>query len=89
MAIKKAIETNGRGVKMCHHFAPAIINIRKPKSDTSAAVPKSSVIIKPATRPTAKQAGTNLFQYNFRLALKLSQKAARKKTSTHFASSDG
>jgi len=80
---------NGRGGRMCHRLTPPMINIRKAKSDISAAVPKSSTIISITTRPTTEQMGMNLFQYSLISSPNLSHTAAKKKIITHFASSEG
>jgi len=74
---------------MCHDRTPAIMSIRKAKSEMRAAVPKSSTMINATTRPTTAQMGTNRFQNNLISSLNLSQIAARKKMTAHFASSDG
>jgi hypothetical protein len=70
-------------------LTPAIINIKKPKNNINAAVPKSSMITRAATTAITEQIGTNLFRNNLIWAPNLSQTAARKKTIIHFASSEG
>ena len=89
MAMKNARAANGAKVSTCRNLTPAINRIRNDKSAMSAAVPKSSMIIRPATSAMSEQIGRNLFRYKYMESLKLEQNAARKKIIDHFANSEG
>ena len=89
LTLKKPIPANGRGGRMCHNFTPAMMSNKKANRDVKAAVPKSSTIIRKTTRPTIMQIGTNLFQNSLILSPNFSHTAAKKKTTAHFASSEG
>ena len=54
---------------MCQVLAPAMININKDRSEISAAVPKSSIIIRPTTAAMTAQVGRKPFRYNFKCEL--------------------
>ena len=79
----------GNGVSRCQNLKPAINIKMEAKSIINAAVPRSSTIIKAAVRAIIAQIGMKRRRYKFRLSLNLSQKAAMKKITAHFASSDG
>ena len=55
----------------------------------NAAVPKSSITIRPHTNPISMHSGRNRVQYRLMSAPNVAHAPARKKTMVHLAISDG